>query len=995
MKKNIFLLIFTVLALTVQAQNVSSDNKERILQESRKLYSAKEYPTVLTLLSRLDNSQLSRLENQETDYLKATATFRINPLEGRGQMLQYMERYPEDANNQTLCAYIAESYYYAHNFGQACQWFSKCDLETLASDDKESAELFYALSLQECGESDKAATLLNNLKITGKKHRNDAIFHLSTIDYHNDKLQQAYEGFKSIEMDDKYHLEVPYYLAAIYLKNKEYIRAEKVATLFLEHNAEKEQGPHMRQILGGAYFGQGRYGETISQLEQYINTSSAPQRISYYQLGISYFETGKYRDAATMLAKCTDGNDIIAQNSYLHIGIAELKFNDIAKARQAFEQASTMECDINIRQEALYNYALCIHQTRYSPFAESVKVFERFLNEYPDSHHAPQVSKYLVEVYMNTRNYDVALESIEKIQNPSEEILEAKQKILYRLGVQAIIDDKLPEAIEYMNRSIALSKYSKETYSDALYWRGESNYRMKNYDTAANDYRSVLALSPRNAAGALYGLAYTQFLSNDYNEAEKTFNSFLQYTSNENNPSMKADAYNRLGDCHFYNREYTDAQQYYKKAADTDKKNSDYALYRTAVTQGLQKDYSDKVETLQKLISQHPESGYSEQAYYEMGRSYVAQEKNDEAVKTFAELQKRYPGSSLARRAAAETAMIYNQEGNTAKAIAAYKQIISEYPQSEEAQVAAQDLKNIYVEQGNIDEYAAYAASTPSIKAMESSERDTLTYIAAEKIYSRRKYDDALTAFDRYLKEFPNGSFTIDSHYYMGLIYYNNNSSANAIEHFGKVIEFPDNKYSEEAMALASELQYQEGNYNEALALYKQLVSLTNDEERRRACRMNIMRCSFLTGNNNDAATMATTLLSSGDLSPEWEREAYYTRAKALINSGKRNDAVADLSTLSKDTRSIQGAESKYLLAQHFYDSNEYEKCEKEILEYIDASTPHAYWLARSFILLADLYIKQGRNVEAKQYLLSLQNNYEGDDDIASLIKERLEKIKE
>lgn len=990
MKKYLLFFILATTTIAIQSQNISIGSKERLLQESRRLYNENEFPTALTMLSRLDYSKLTHLEQQEADYLRATATFRINPLEGRALMLQYIEKYPESAGSPIITAYIAESYYYEKNFKQACVKYSQCDFERLPEEDRENAELYNALSLQECGESEKAIALLNNLKLTSKRYRSDAIFHLATIDYHNNKLQQAYEGFKSIEMDDKYHLEVPYYLAGIYLKNKEYIRAEKVATLFLQHNAEKKQGVPMRQILGGAYFGQRRYEEAIPQLEKYVAEHPEPQMISFYQLGISLFEQGEYLKAAEVLEECIDSNDIIAQNSYLHLGIIQLKLNDITKARQAFEQASNMEFDTQVRQEALYNYALCIHQTRYSPFAESVKVFERFLNEYPNSQHTAQVNKYLVEVYMNTQNYDVALQSIEKIKNPSYEILEAKQNILYRLGVQAIIDNDMSTAINYMNRSIALSRYNKETHSDALYWRGESSYRMKDYKAAANDYRAVLSLSPRNAEGALYGLAYTYFQLGNYNEASNTFNRFLQLSENS---SMRADAYNRIGDCYFYNRNYTLAQQFYKKSADTDKQHNDYSLYRAAVTEGLQKDYSNKVETLRKLISQYPESDYSEQAYYEMGRSYVALEKNKEAIKVFNEFIKKYPNSSLARRAAAETAMIYNQEGNTTKAIATYKQIINDYPQSEEAIIAAQDLKNIYVEQGKIDEYAKYAASTPNIKTIENSERDTLTYISAEKIYSRRNYNDALKAFDKYLNEFPNGAFTLDCHYYMGIIHNNNKSETEALKHFKEVIAYPNNKYSEESMAIASEIYNKNGDYNEAYELYTKLIDITNNEERKTACRMNMMRCSYVLKKYDNAIATAKTLLSSNNLSPEWEREARYTHAKSLLTQKRDKEAVKDLSILAEDTRSIQGAESKYLLSQHYYNNKEYEKCEKEILHYIDTSTPHAYWLARSFILLSDLYITQGREVEAKQYLLSLQNNYSADDDIASLIKERLDKL--
>ena len=104
-------------------------------------------------------------------------------------------------------------------------------------------------------------------------------------------------------------------------------------------------------------------------------------------------------------------------------------------------------------------------------------------------------------------------------------------------------------------------------------------------------------------------------------------------------------------------------------------------------------------------------------------------------------------------------------------------------------------------------------------------------------------------------------------------------------------------------------------------------------------------------------------------------------------------DAIADLKKLSSDTRTQQGAEAKYLLAQIYFDNKKYDNCEKEVLNYIEVSTPHAYWLARSFVLLADLYITLDRKMEAKQYLLSLQNNYKADDDIAGRIKERLDKL--
>lgn len=985
MKKTILAIMLATATTAIYAQ--SNDN---LLKESRRLYSDREYSPLLGTIEKIETESLNTLEKQEVELLRAKATFAADYLEGRAQLLQYLADYPETTHRSTVAALIAESYYYAHNFELARKWFDETDFERLDTYERKRAELCHALTLQECGESEKARNTLASLCLTSSRYADDAQFHLAVVQYHADELAQAYEGFKKVEFSDKYYLETPYYIAGIYVKEGKCEQALQIADLFIADHSDKRQGTAMKQIKGAALFGLKRYADAIAPLEEYIDGTEADkrQRIACYQLALSYFETGETDKAAAWFNECTGPQDAITQNAYLHIGMIHRKEQNMNAARMAFERASNMDCDNLIREEALYNYALCIHSTRYSPFAESVKTFERFLNEYPASPHCDQVNKYLVEVYMNTRNYDVALQSIEKITAPSPLILTAKQKVLYRLGVQAYINRDMNGAINFFDRSIELSKYDKGTHSDALYWRGEAYYDKSNYTTAAANYKSVIAMGDHNHDNATYGLAYTYFQRGDMANARKEFTRFLK---SANAKELCADACNRIGDCYFYSRDYRSAESYYQRAAETHRDNRDYALYRIAIAQGLRKDYTAKTETLTRLIADHPESNYIQQAYYEKGRAYIELEENGKAIAAFEQLIKKFPHSDLTRVASVERAMLLNSVGDHTKAIDAYKDIIARYPHSEEAHTAAQDLKNIYVEQGDVETYAQYAANTAGVKAVESSEIDTLTFFAAEKIYGRGESDAAATKFEEYLTKFPEGSFILDSHYYLGVIYYNAGQSDKAVAHFEQVAAFPDNKYSEEAMAHASEIHFRNERWEKAMELYGKLIEKSSDTQRKAACRMNLLRCAYNTG---DACTTATAreILAKDAPSPEDKREVQYYLAKSLLNENAA-EAEKILDELASDTRTIYGAEAKFLLAQVMYEGARYDECEKEIFEYIDESTPHAYWLARSFILLADLYSAQGRDSEAKQYLLSLQSNYTADDNIKDIIADRLEKI--
>ena len=167
-----------------------------------------------------------------------------------------------------------------------------------------------------------------------------------------------------------------------------------------------------------------------------------------YLLGISYYNEGDCDNAVKSLSKTTTEDDEMSQNAFLHLGICYLKMNEKAQARMAFERASLMDYDKTIQEEALYNYALATYELSFSPFNESVKAFEKFLEKYPDSKRTDEVYNYLVSVYLTTNNYEAAYQSIEKIKRPSPKIYEAKQRVLYNMGINSFVAGKYEEAAD-------------------------------------------------------------------------------------------------------------------------------------------------------------------------------------------------------------------------------------------------------------------------------------------------------------------------------------------------------------------------------------------------------------------------------------------------------------------------------------------------------------------------------------------------------------------
>ena len=910
----------------------------------------------------------------------------------------YLKQYPDSRHANRIEAMMASVYFEEGKYPEAIALYRSCNLDALPDKERDEAALKLATSYLKLGNLEEAKVWFTLLKEVSKTHQADAVYNLGYIDYVEGRYDAALKTFTSLKNDDVYDALVPYYIGEIHLTRGEYKQADEVASDYLRHFAGHKDEAEMNRIQGEARSAMKDYLNAIASLEAYVNAVPQPQRKAMYELGMSYYHTGAYSKATEMLGRTTMEQDALAQNANLHMGLAYLQLKERNQARMAFEQASVADHDLAVKEQALYNYALCIHETSYSPFAESVTVFERFLNEFPASRYRERVNDYLVETYMNTRSYDAALKSIAKISKPGPRIMEAKQKILFRLGTQAFANARFEEALQYFNRSLEVGQYNFATQADASYWRGEAYYRLKNYKAAGQDFRKYLELTKNKRSPeyglALYNLGYTDFNQKNYQGALNWFGRFVNESVHDNKQVL-ADAYNRMGDCNFYARKFDDARRSYDKAEQVDPSLGDYSLYQEGFVKGLQRDYTGKIQSLNQLITNYPQSQYIDDALYEQGRAFVQLEDNANAIERFQALVKTFPQSNMARRAANEIGLLYYQDDKYPEAIAAYKEVIKNYPGSEEARLAQRDLKSIYIDLNKVDEYADFASTIPGGANFDVNERDSLTYVAAERVYMRGEMTEARNSFMKYLQTFSEGAFSLNANYYIGLIDYNQQNYESASAHLNKVLEYPDNKYSEEAMMMSAEMAYLAKDYARSLELYKLLKDRASTPERRQLAATGMLRSAAMTDNKEEVILAATAVLSDAKVAPELENEARHYRAKALVDVNQLSHAVEDWQVLAQDTRNVYGAEAKYQLAQYLFNVGKTAEAEKEVLNYLEVSTPHAYWLARSFVLLSDIYAKLDRKLEARQYLLSLKQNYQADDDIAGMIESRLEKLNE
>ena len=995
--KRVLLSVLAAAPIVAVAQpGVMNSEAAGYLERGRLMYESHNYVGAIDQLEHIKRLPADASLREQADYYIALSHFERGEESSLDLLEDFIDRYPASPLAVEAQMKVGNYYFYRGQWESALLSYSLVRNRSLDLNSDEDLEYRRAYCNLRLGNFHEAERLYHELDRTSR-YGGASEFYKAYLDYARGDYDEARAKFERIPEGTELGYQSQYYLTQIEYHKQHYNDVINQGKALLEQHGNDYFDAELNRLVGESYYHLGNERDARIYLRRYLdNPEGEPYRTAAYTMGVLDYRDKNYDAVVNNMLHVTDGSDALAQSAYLYLGQAKRQLNDLNAANMAFQQAAMMDYDRNVKETAYYNYAVGVSKGARTPFDKSVDLFEDFLNEYPNSRYKDNVEEYLVEAYMNTTDYQRALTSINRIKKPGAKVLKAKQNILYNMGVQALANNRNKEADEYFKQAIAVGNYDKTALNESRLWLAEAEYREGNYSEAAKhqqEYVKAINKSDENYGLAQYNLGYSLYGQKHYAEAKTAFQNAI--ASKQLSNDLTADAYNRIGDAQYYARDFSGAQASYDQAMRLDKNSSgDYSMYQKGIMMGLNHQYAEEIKQMDALIAAYPKSDLAPQAMLEKGNAQALLGKNDEALNTYAALLKNYPRSVEARKGLLQTALVNKSMGKEDAALEAYKKVIKQYPTSDEAQAAAEDMKLIYADRGQLAEFSKFLNSVPNAPQIDVNEVERLTFEAAEKaaIDTRPSIDK----MQQYLKDYPAGAYVAKAHYYIARYHYSKGKYDDAMKEIDQALQGGgDASYAQDAYAMRSDILSHQGKLDEALQSYKDLAERASSEDNRTLAQLGAMRVAKQMGNWNEVRLITGTLLERGGLTANEEKEVTLDRALSLAQVGNTQEAEAAFRTLARDPSSEYGAQASYELSRMQYEMGNYKGAEQTVNELIDAGTPHTYWLAKSFLTLADVYYKQGNVTQAREYLQSLKSNYPGKEkEIFNGIESRLNKWK-
>jgi TolA-binding protein len=904
----------------------------------------------------------------------------------------YIERDNNAARTEMLAYHLAEYEFRHKNYDDALKLFENAGIDNLSNDEIATLKFHKGYTYFIKKNFELAKPLFDAIRQLPKDiHYIDANYYYGYICFYQKKYNDAYSAFTMVENDPKYEKIVPYYIANIYLVQNQKQKAISYAAEKLA-SGNQYYDAQLRQLVGHGYYEEKEFLKALPYLESYVSSSKTVSRQDLFELSYCYYQTQNFQKAVDGFRQLGGKDDSLAQNAMYLLGDSYLKTGQKANARNAFLFCASNSSYPVQKEISEFHYAKLSYELGYPDVALSE--FRNFLQAYPNSNYAPEARELLLNVLASTSNYKDALALMDSVLNPSAGAKQLKARILYGRATELINDGMLNNAAELLDRA------SKEPNNTALlpfinFWKGEIDYRTNRLDEAIpylTEYlKAPVSRGEVNPTNAKYDLGYCYLKKENYKEALNYFSDVVRNPGIQASP-LEQDAYIRMADCYYMDRDFKIAVPMYNKVLEYSWPASDYATFQKAMVAGVNNS-SEKISLLNGLIRKYPGSDLVPDANMEIANTYLSNEQYRESLPFLKNVLSSPGNDALKPRALLRSGLANYNMGNSAEALINYNDLLKQYPNSVEAQEALDNAKSIYVEEGKASEYVNFAKGMGI--AVSPSQEDQLAYQEAEVQFNNGNFSGAQQRFEDYLKRFPEGKYALEANFYKSEMYASQKDWAKAVSGYEAVAGKAPNKFAEKSILQAARINFFDlKDYAKAEIYFAKLKDFASSQENKMEAMRGLLRSQFELQQWSAASDNARDLLSEKGIGSDDKIIASVILGKSFQADGKCDAAIPYFKTVASLSRAAYGAEAQFQIADCQFQQNRLKDAEKSAFEVIHKSGSYELWVTKSYFLLGDIYLKEKDYFNAKATFQSLVENAKIEE-IRVQAEQRLDEVKQ
>jgi len=953
------------------------------------LYNNHQYKAAQTLFKEVkSNAKTTSLES-DCAYYVANCAVRLNQSNADELMEDFVQNYPSSTKRNSAYINVANYYFENGQYNYARKWFDEVDESSLSKSELQEFYFNNGYAYFKAGRKGEAKKYLNRVR-DSKEYGSQAKYYLGFMAYEGDDYEEANEMFDQVKDENRYNRNLSYFQADMNFKLGKFQEAINLGKEQLENSNALERS-ELNKIIGESYFNLEQYDQAIPYLQEYRGKRGKWNNTDYYQLGYAYYKQGDYQKAVSEFNKIIDGQNHVAQNAYYHLAESYIELGKKQEALNAFKNASEMDFDEKIQEDAALNYAKLSYEigNNYKSIPE---VLTEFIEKYPESREREEIEELLVDSYVTSKNYEKALNLLESSNDYDDKVV--YQKVAYYRGTELYIDGNYSGALVLFNKSLA--ERNNQTFTaKATYWKAECDYNLENFSEALIGYKEFKGMAAaKNTAeyeNIDYNIAYTYFKRKEYATA---IDAFKNYAEKSNIPkTQKNDAYLRLGDSYFVTSDYWSAMEAYNKAIAMKGIDSDYAYFQKAISYGFVDKNDRKIEDLEAFLSKYNKSIYRDDAYYELGNTYVATGNTQKAIQSYNKLINEQSSSSFVSKALLKQGLIYYNNDQGAEALQKFKKVVQDYPGTEEANQAVKTARVVYVDLGRTDEYAAWV-STLDFVEVSDSDIDNATYEAAENQFIENNTTAAKKGFKKYLNDFPNGLHALSAHFYLGQLQFRDEEKDQAIPHYKYVVEQSRSEFTEQALARLSQLYLENKNYQAAIPVLKRLEQEADFPQNITFAQSNLMKAYYQLENYESTVQYAEKVLQDTKIENNVKSDAQVFIARSAIKTGDEARAKTAYQEVKKIATGSLAAEAQYYDAYFKRKEDSFEASNEAAQILARDYSGYKKWGAKGLLLMGQNFYDLDDAYQATYILDALIENFQNYPDVIEEAKAELARIK-